>query len=80
VRFKIASQARSHGVSKIRIIHTLANLDAMDDSSEPGKLVFFGPDSAGTLLRMVGHRAAEGPDLIIVINAMPAEWTKGRKW
>jgi hypothetical protein len=52
----------------------------MEEDTEPGKIVFFGLDPEGTRLRMVGHIAAEDPDLIIIINAMPAEWTKGRKW
>jgi len=80
MRFKIASHARAHGVSKTRILHALENLTVSDEEAEPGRIVFFGFDPIGTELRMVGFPAQEDPDLIVIINAMPSAWTQGRKW
>jgi len=80
MRFKIASHARSHGISATRIKNALENLSATDETIEPGKIVFFGPDPIETELRIVGRRAQEDPDLIIIIHAMPSAWTQGRKW
>jgi len=80
VRFYIASHARSHGISKTRILEAMSNLDTIQPEAEPGKTAYFGTDASGTRLRMVGRPAAEDPNLIIIMNTMPAEWTKGRKW
>ena len=80
LRFKIASHARSHGMSKARIMYALANVEWVDEDTELGKIAFFGLDPQGLRLRLVGRRAADDETLIIIIHAMPADWTKGRKW
>jgi len=58
----------------------MTNLDTVQLNAEPGKTAYFGTDTSGTRLRMVGRPAIEDPDLIIIINVMPADWTQGRKW
>lgn len=57
-RFKIASHARSHGISKARIMGALANVELVDEETEPGKIVFFGPTSkaSGYVLSDAGPR------------------------
>jgi len=78
MRFKIASHARAHGISKNRIIYAMANLT--HTMTEPdGKLALFGIDSRDIELRMVAFQDRDEPDLWIVIHAMPAAWThKGK--
>jgi|GEM_PF-5441501 len=59
----------------------MENLDHVQYDAEPGgKTAYFGTDASGMLLRMIGRPAMEDSGLIIIQHAMPAEWTRGRKW
>jgi hypothetical protein len=75
-RFQIASCARKHGISKTRITEALSSSGEFGEDVEGNRLYFTGIDGRGTGLDLVGFRAREDSDLVVIIHAMPSEWRK----
>jgi len=75
LRVKVARSARKHRVSKHRI------LTAMRHSGVPtiqpnNSILFVGRDTGGRLTEVIAITAGEDDELLIVIHAMPLEWTR----
>ncbi len=70
-----ATARRRHGVNKTNALAAMRN-SGVPTIQENGSILFVGRDTKGRLTEIAVIAAAEDDELLIIIHAMPLEWTR----